>query len=33
MRLGWKAFIPATLVRIVAIGVFRFLMPFGFIFK
>ena len=33
MRLGWKVFIPVTLVWIVVIGVFRFLTPFGFIFK
>ena len=33
MRLGWKVFIPVTLVWIVVIGVFRFLTPFGFIFQ
>ena len=33
MRLGWKVFIPVTLVWITVIGVFRFLTPFGFIFK
>ncbi len=33
MRLGWKVFIPVTLVWIVVIGVFRFLTPFGHIFK
>ncbi len=33
MRLGWKVFIPVTLVWIAVIGVFRFLTPFGFIFR
>ncbi len=33
MRLGWKVFIPVTIVWIVVIGVFRYLTPFGFIFK
>ncbi len=33
MRLGWKVFIPVTLVWITVIGVFRFLTPFGFIFR
>ena len=33
MRLGWKVFIPVTLIWIVVIGVFRFLTPFGFIFQ
>ncbi len=33
MRLGWKVFIPVTLVWIVVVGVFRFLTPFGFIFE
>ena len=33
MRLGWKVFIPVTLVWITVIGVFRFLTPYGFIFK
>ena len=33
MRLGWKVFIPITLVWITVIGVFRFLTPFGFIFE
>ena len=33
MRLGWKVFIPVTLVWITVIGVTRFLTPFGFIFK
>ena len=33
MRLGWKVFIPVTLVWITVIGVFRFLTPFGFIFQ
>ena len=33
MRLGWKVFIPVTLVWIMVIGVFRFLTPFGFIFQ
>ena len=33
MRLGWKVFIPITLVWIVVIGVFRFLTPFGFVFR
>ena len=33
MRLGWKVFIPVTLVWIVLIGVVRFLTPWGFIFQ
>ncbi len=33
MRLGWKVFIPITLVWIGVIGIFRFLTPFGFIFR
>jgi len=33
MRLGWKVFIPVTLIWIVVIGVVRFLTPFGFIFR
>jgi len=33
MRLGWKVFIPITLVWIGVIGVFRFLTPFGSIFR
>ena len=33
MRLGWKVFIPITLVWITVIGVFRFLTPWGFIFR
>ena len=33
MRLGWKVFIPVTLVWIAVIGIARFLTPFGFIFK
>ena len=33
MRLGWKVFIPITLVWIAVIGVARFMTPFGFIFK
>jgi len=33
MRLGWKVFIPVTLVWILVVGVFRFLTPFGFIFE
>ena len=33
MRLGWKVFIPVTLVWIAVIGIFRFLTPFGFIFR
>ncbi len=32
MRLGWKVFIPVTLVWIVVIGVVMFLTPWGFIF-
>ncbi len=32
MRLGWKVFIPITLVWIVVIGVVRFLTPFGVVF-
>ena len=33
MRLGWKVFIPITLVWIGVIGIFRFLTPFGWIFR
>ena len=33
MRLGWKVFIPITLVWIGVIGSFRFLTPFGSIFR
>ena len=33
MRLGWKVFIPITLVWIGVIGIFRFLTPFGSIFR
>ena len=33
MRLGWKVFIPITLVWIGVIGIFRFLTPLGFIFR
>lgn len=33
MRLGWKVFIPITLVWIAVIGIFRFFTPFGFIFR
>jgi NADH-quinone oxidoreductase subunit H len=33
MRLGWKVFIPITLVWIAVIGIFRFLTPLGFIFR
>ena len=33
MRLGWKVFIPVTLVWITVIGVFRFFTPYGFIFR
>ncbi len=33
MRLGWKVFIPVTLVWIAIIGVFRFFTPFGFLFR
>ncbi len=32
MRLGWKVFIPVTLVWIVIIGMAKFLTPFGWIF-
>ncbi|MFL6656231.1 MAG: complex I subunit 1/NuoH family protein, partial [Sulfurifustis sp.] len=32
MRLGWKVFIPVTLVWIAVIGVFTFFTPWGFIF-
>ncbi|MEX2163530.1 MAG: NADH-quinone oxidoreductase subunit NuoH [Sulfuricaulis sp.] len=32
MRLGWKVFIPVTLVWIGVMGVFMFLTPWGFIF-
>ena len=33
MRLGWKVFIPVTLVWIVVIGVVMFFTPWGFIFR
>ncbi len=33
MRLGWKVFIPVTLIWIVLIGVVRFFTPFGFVFR
>ncbi len=33
MRLGWKVFIPVTLVWIALIGIVRFLTPYGFIFR
>ena len=33
MRLGWKVFIPITLMWIGVIGIFRFLTPFGSIFR
>ncbi|SVA19632.1 uncharacterized protein METZ01_LOCUS72486 [marine metagenome] len=33
MRLGWKVFIPITLVWIGVIGIFRFLTPYGAIFR
>ena len=33
MRLGWKVFIPITLIWIGVIGIFRFLTPFGWIFR
>lgn len=33
MRLGWKVFIPITLVWIGVIGIFRFLTPYGSIFR
>ena len=33
MRLGWKVFIPITLLWIGVIGIFRFLTPFGSIFR
>tara|TARA_B100001105_G_scaffold6225_1_gene4660 strand:- start:297 stop:1328 length:1032 start_codon:yes stop_codon:yes gene_type:complete len=33
MRLGWKVFIPITLIWIGVIGIFRFLTPFGSIFR
>ena len=33
MRLGWKVFIPVTLVWIAVIGGFRFLTPWGSIFQ
>ncbi|MFT5115955.1 MAG: NADH-quinone oxidoreductase subunit H, partial [Parasphingorhabdus sp.] len=29
MRLGWKVFIPVTLVWIAVIGFFKFFTPFG----
>jgi NADH-quinone oxidoreductase subunit H len=32
MRLGWKVFIPVTLVWIVVIGVAKFLTPWGYLF-
>ncbi len=32
MRLGWKIFIPLTLVWIAVEGVFMFLTPWGFLF-
>ncbi|MDG2077854.1 MAG: NADH-quinone oxidoreductase subunit NuoH [Arenicellales bacterium] len=33
MRLGWKVFIPVTLVWIGVIGVAKFFTPFGFVFS
>ena len=33
MRLGWKVFIPVTLIWIVVIGAFKFFTPFGVIFS
>jgi NADH-quinone oxidoreductase subunit H len=33
MRLGWKVFIPVTLVWIAVIGVFRFFTPWDFLFR
>ena len=33
MRLGWKVFIPVTIVWIVVIGVARFLTPWGHVFQ
>ena len=33
MRLGWKVFIPITLIWIGVIGVARFLTPFGWVFS
>ncbi|HCY13324.1 MAG TPA: NADH-quinone oxidoreductase subunit NuoH [Gammaproteobacteria bacterium] len=33
MRLGWKVFIPVTLIWIGVIGVARFLTPFGWVFS
>jgi len=33
MRLGWKVFIPVTLVWIGVIGVAKFFTPFGFLFS
>jgi NADH-quinone oxidoreductase subunit H len=33
MRLGWKVFIPITLIWIGVIGIFRFLTPVGSIFR
>lgn len=33
MRLGWKVFIPVTLVWIAVIGIFRFFTPFGHWFQ
>jgi SSS family solute:Na+ symporter len=33
MRLGWKVFIPVTLIWIAVIGAFKFFTPFGFIFS
>jgi NADH-quinone oxidoreductase subunit H len=33
MRLGWKVFIPVTLIWIAVIGAFKFFTPLGFIFS
>ena len=33
MRLGWKVFIPVTIVWIVVIGVAKFYTPFGSFFS
>ncbi|MDH3694821.1 MAG: NADH-quinone oxidoreductase subunit H, partial [Gammaproteobacteria bacterium] len=33
MRLGWKVFIPITIVWIVVIGVARFYTPLDFLFR
>ncbi|SVD76295.1 uncharacterized protein METZ01_LOCUS429149, partial [marine metagenome] len=33
MRLGWKVFIPVTLIWIAVIGIARFLTPFGAVFR